>query len=70
MDNERKLAHIEIITDLKQIQGADKIEVACVLGWECEMLNYPPMKSLLRATNYRIPLSPNCFIPRVVHRHF
>ena len=32
---ERKLAHIEIITDLKSIPNADKIEVACVLGWEC-----------------------------------
>lgn len=32
---ERKLAHIEIITELRPIQGADKIEVAQVLGWEC-----------------------------------
>jgi len=32
---ERKLAHIEIITNLRPIPGADKIEVAEVLGWEC-----------------------------------
>lgn len=32
---ERKLAHIEIITDLRPIEGADRIEVAQVLGWEC-----------------------------------
>jgi len=33
--NERKLAHIEIIESLSPIEGADKIEVAKVLGWEC-----------------------------------
>jgi len=32
---ERKLAHIEVITELRPIAGADKIEVAQVLGWEC-----------------------------------
>ena len=32
---ERKLAHIEIIKALRPIPGADKIEVAEVLGWEC-----------------------------------
>lgn len=32
---ERKLAHIELIESLKPIIGADKIEVAKVLGWEC-----------------------------------
>ncbi|MGL5749427.1 MAG: RNA ligase family protein [Paraclostridium sp.] len=32
---ERSLAHIEIITDLSPIKGADKIEVATVLGWQC-----------------------------------
>jgi tRNA-binding EMAP/Myf-like protein len=32
---ERKLAHIEIIEDIKPIEGADKIEVCKVLGWEC-----------------------------------
>ncbi len=32
---ERKLAHIEIINDIYPIVGADKIEVARVLGWEC-----------------------------------
>jgi len=31
----RKLAHIEIIETLSPIEGADKIEVAQVLGWEC-----------------------------------
>lgn len=31
----RKLAHIEIITDINPISGADKIEVATVLGWKC-----------------------------------
>ena len=31
----RKLAHIEIITALSPIEGADKIEKATVLGWEC-----------------------------------
>ena len=35
MDQERKLAHIEIIEELREIPGADKIEVAKVLGWEC-----------------------------------
>lgn len=35
MENERKLAHIEIITALNPIEGADKIEVADVLGWKC-----------------------------------
>jgi len=32
---ERKLAHIEVIESLSPIDGADKIEVATVLGWEC-----------------------------------
>jgi len=32
---ERKLAHIEKIIDLQPIPGADKIEVATVLGWQC-----------------------------------
>jgi len=31
----RKLAHIEEIIDLQSIVGADKIEVATVLGWRC-----------------------------------
>jgi hypothetical protein len=31
----RKLAHIEIIEGLFPISGADKIDVAQVLGWEC-----------------------------------
>lgn len=34
-DDNRSLAHIEVITDLRPIDGADKIEVAQVLGWEC-----------------------------------
>lgn len=33
--SERKLAHIEIIEALNPIEGADKIEVAQVLGWQC-----------------------------------
>lgn len=33
--SERKLAHIEIIKNLRPIKGADRIEVAEVLGWEC-----------------------------------
>lgn len=32
---ERSLAHIERIIDIKPIDGADKIEVATVLGWKC-----------------------------------
>lgn len=32
---ERKLASIQIISDLKPIEGADKIEVATCLGWQC-----------------------------------
>lgn len=32
---ERKLAHIELITNLQPIEGADKIELATVLGWQC-----------------------------------
>ena len=35
METERKLAHVEIIKELRAIPGADKIEVAQVLGWEC-----------------------------------
>jgi len=31
----RKLAHVEIIDSLSPIDGADRIEVARVLGWEC-----------------------------------
>ena len=31
----RKLAHIEKITNLGSIVGADRIEVATVLGWQC-----------------------------------
>lgn len=31
----RKLAHIEVIKSLTPIDGADKIEVAEVLGWQC-----------------------------------
>lgn len=33
--SERKLAHIEMITALSPIEGADRIEVATVLGWQC-----------------------------------
>lgn len=33
--SERKLATIQIISNLTPIEGADKIEVAHVLGWEC-----------------------------------
>lgn len=33
--SERKLAHVEIIKNLRPIEGADRIEVAEVLGWEC-----------------------------------
>lgn len=33
--SERKLAHIERIVDIQPIEGADKIEVATVLGWKC-----------------------------------
>jgi len=32
---ERKLAHIEVIESLHPIEGADKIEMAKVLGWQC-----------------------------------
>jgi hypothetical protein len=32
---ERKLAHIERIQKLTPIEGADKIEKAQILGWEC-----------------------------------
>lgn len=32
--NERSLAHIELIKELIEIPGADKIEVAKILGWE------------------------------------
>lgn len=35
MEQSRKLAHVEIIESLSPIEGADKIEVAKVLGWEC-----------------------------------
>ena len=33
--SERKLAHIETIAEIKPIKGADKIELAYVLGWQC-----------------------------------
>lgn len=33
--SERKLAHIERVIDLQPIQGADRIETATVLGWQC-----------------------------------
>jgi RNA ligase (TIGR02306 family) len=32
---ERKLASIQVISDLAPIHGADKIEVATILGWKC-----------------------------------
>jgi len=35
MENERKLAHVEILENLTPIENADKIEVAQVLGWNC-----------------------------------
>lgn len=35
MNTERKLAHVEMISALSPIEGADKIEVATVLGWQC-----------------------------------
>lgn len=35
MKETRKLAHIERIDSLSPIEGADKIEVAQVLGWQC-----------------------------------
>jgi len=33
--SERKLAHVEKIINIEPIDGADKIEVATVLGWKC-----------------------------------
>ena len=33
--SDRKLAHIEVIESLSPIKGADNIEMAQVLGWEC-----------------------------------
>lgn len=36
--SERKLASIQIIKDIKPINGADNIECATVLGWECVIL--------------------------------
>ena len=35
MEDIRKLAHIEVIEELREIPEADKIEVAKILGWEC-----------------------------------
>ena len=32
---ERKLASIQRIVDLKPIEGADRIECARILGWQC-----------------------------------
>ena len=31
----RKLAHIEKITNIEPIEGADRIEKISVLGWHC-----------------------------------
>lgn len=33
-NGERALAHIQLISDIQPIEGADKIEVATVLGWK------------------------------------
>ena len=33
--SERKLAHVELISEIKEIPGAQNIEVAQVLGWQC-----------------------------------
>ena len=33
--SERKLAHIEVISDIQPIDGADNIVVATILGWKC-----------------------------------
>lgn len=33
--SDRKLAHVEKIVSLSPIEGADRIEVATVLGWQC-----------------------------------
>lgn len=35
MEKERSLAHVEIITALSSIEGADFLELAQVLGWQC-----------------------------------
>ncbi len=35
----RKLASIQKITDIRSIEGADKIKTAQVLGWECVIRN-------------------------------
>ena len=35
MEQERKLAHIEKIEWIRPIEGADKIEVCGIIGWEC-----------------------------------
>ena len=35
MGEERKLAHIEKIEWIRPIQGADKIVLCGVLGWQC-----------------------------------
>jgi hypothetical protein len=35
MSEDRKLAHIELIESISPIEGADKIEMCQVLGWQC-----------------------------------
>lgn len=35
MNEDRKLAHIEVISEIRAIDGADYIEMVKVLGWEC-----------------------------------
>lgn len=35
IEKPRKLASIQVITDLSPIEGADRIETAQILGWQC-----------------------------------
>jgi len=48
MEETRKLAHIEIIDWIKPIEGADKIEVCGILGWECVIAKKDNLEEILR----------------------
>jgi len=62
---ERKLASIQIIENIQPIEGADFIEVACVLGWECVI-----KKGEYRIGDHCIYIEIDSIVPDILYFEF
>jgi RNA ligase (TIGR02306 family) len=77
---ERKLASIQKIIELTPIEGADKIEIATIKGWQCvvgkeeyklgDLIVYCEIDSLLPEVPEFEFLRPGCFIDNGLMRGF